>query len=239
MTCITELAGGSTRAATVTPAATFAGPGVLFRATDVFRPLRREVGTQPRRALAGRRFVSRVEWGADERLRGDTREVGRTDPTRQPVRTLTLHHTATPNADPDPAATVRSLLRCHAVERGLGDLSYAFLIDADGRIYEGRHGSGDPANHAGHCAGGPAEDLGIALLGDFTDAVPAPAARRSLLYLLTGLVAWHRLDPFTGVRCADPPYAGPRLVDDLTEVRRDVAHLLGLLAAPGDLLVRR
>ena len=57
-----------------------------------------------------------------------------------------VHHTAGVNHDPDPAATVRAIFAYHAVVQGWGDIGYNFLVDADGRIYEGRHSGapGDP-----------------------------------------------------------------------------------------------
>ena len=76
-------------------------------------------------------IISRAAWGADENLMTWT-------PEYRTVRKFVVHHTATSNGDLDPAATVRAIYYYHAVTRGWGDIGYNYLIDAQGRIYEGR-----------------------------------------------------------------------------------------------------
>ena len=84
-------------------------------------------------------IVLRAGWGADERLRFDSSGKETWPPAFYPVQKLIVHHTATQNDDPDPAATIRSIYYYHAVTQGWGDIGYNFLIDESGRIYEGRH----------------------------------------------------------------------------------------------------
>ena len=77
-------------------------------------------------------YYSRAAWGADESLRVPN------PPAFFPVQTLTVHHTVSPNDDPDPAATVRAIYAQHVVANGFDDIGYQLLIDARGCVYEGR-----------------------------------------------------------------------------------------------------
>lgn len=134
---------------------------------------------------------------------------------------MTVHHTATTDNDPDPAAAVRAIYRYHAVDQGFGDIGYQYLIDEFGIVYEGRWsgsastscgsagGTGaDFAHEEGtglmvtgaHVGGWNSENLGVALLGDFTDrrrsgVDPKPAAVSSLEDLLAELAVRQDLDP--------------------------------------------
>ncbi|MFN2318080.1 MAG: N-acetylmuramoyl-L-alanine amidase, partial [Dermatophilaceae bacterium] len=121
---------------------------------------------------------SRADWGADESIRD-------WDPEFHPVQALTVHHTATANDDPDPAATVRAIYRYHAVDQGWGDIGYQYLIDEQGVVYEGRwsgtastscvtaKGDGSDFGHedetdrmvtGGHAGGYNSGNMGVALL---------------------------------------------------------------------------
>jgi len=150
---------------------------------------------------AGPPILPRAAWGADESLRRSTGVF-------HPVRKLVVHHTVTPNRDPDPADTIRRIYGQH-LARDAGrwsDIGYHFLIDAQGRIYEGRHARSyddgethdgeDPfgravqGSHAGEVNAGT---MGVALLGDFTDEPPQDAALDSLVRLLAWKCAAHGL----------------------------------------------
>lgn len=155
-------------------------------------------------AVAATSVISRAGWGADESLRFDAAGQEKWPPAYYPAQKLTAHHTATTNADPDPAATVRAIYRYHAVDRGWGDIGYQYLVDESGRVYEGRwSGSdGDPAHDAtgkvvtaAHVAGYNSGNVGVALLGTLTSQAPTPAAQHSLEQLLADLATRHTIDP--------------------------------------------
>jgi hypothetical protein len=134
----------------------------------------------------GPTIISRAAWGADEGLMTWA-------PEYRVVRKFVIHHTATSNGDLDPAATVRAIYYYHAVTRGWGDIGYNYLIDAQGRIYEGRKGGeGVVGGHAKQYAWG---SIGISLIGDY-DQVDVPTAMQSAL---VELMAWkgnlHFVDP--------------------------------------------
>jgi len=146
-------------------------------------------------------IITRAEWGADESLRSGTPEFAT-------IRKLVVHHTVTTNDDPDPAATVRAIYQSHTQQNGWNDIGYNFLVDAQGRVYEGRWARGYESNelHSGEATDGRgvigAHDLnyntgscGVALLGTFDDTVPTPAAIDALVRVLAWKASVHTIDP--------------------------------------------
>ncbi|MCK8678201.1 peptidoglycan recognition protein family protein [Streptomyces lichenis] len=141
--------------------------------------------------------ITRADWGADETKAVATRVFA-------PARAVTVHHTVTANRDPDPAATIRAIFELHAVRNGWGDIGYHFLVDGEGRVYEGRasgddgppgHNSANEVVTAFHTGGFNTGNIGVALLGDLDKAPPTPAARRALTRLAAALTDRHTLDP--------------------------------------------
>lgn len=172
-------------------------------------------------AAAAANCRSRADWGADESLRTWAPEF-------HPAQVLTVHHTATANDDPDPAATVRAIYRYHAVDNGWGDIGYQYLIDEAGVVYEGRwsgktsrscltaggdgsdfaHDTSDPTDPivtGAHVGGWNSGNVGVALLGTLSTVDPKPAAVNGLEDLLAGLATRHHLDP----QRLDTPYVNP------------------------------
>lgn len=179
-------------------------------------------------ALDNARCRSRAEWGADESLRFDGSGAEQWPPAFHDAQVTTVHHTATRNDEPDPAATVRAIYRYHAVDRGWGDIGYQYLVDANGVVYEGRwSGTASPTCSAGgdgsafaheagsdrvvtgaHTAGWNSGNVGVALLGDFTDAgagaEPSTFAVESLEDVLAELARRHSKDPLATVTYTNP-----------------------------------
>jgi peptidoglycan/xylan/chitin deacetylase (PgdA/CDA1 family) len=182
--------------------------------------------------------IPRAAWGADESFRFDSAGKENWPPTFWPIQKIIIHHTATQNFDPNPAGTVRTIYHDEALRHGLGDISYNFLIDEQGRIYEGRHsrqygpgesptgqdqfGNGVAAAHAyGHSSG----TVGIALLGDLRGLDATPRARAALDRLVAWITATHHIDPSgssvyrnpaTGATTTFPNIAGHRDVNNTT-----------------------
>lgn len=180
---------------------TRSGPAVRF-----------SIPTELPRAF-GLKYLSRACWGADESLRYNDKGAEAWPPAYSPAQALTVHHTVTANDDPDPAATIRAIYRYHAVDLGWGDIGYHFLIDEAGRLYEGRWSGPDgiPAHRedgqvvtAGHVFNFNPGNIGIALLGDFTERVPSAAASWTLTLVLAGLARVHGLDPLGTVHYVNP-----------------------------------
>ena len=166
-------------------------------------PLRLTAGVYPQPTV-----TPRSGWGANEALRFDASGKEVWPPAFYPVQKVVVHHTATQNADPDPAATIRSIYYYHAVTQAWGDIGYNFLIDESGRIYEGRYSrsyaagvspTGQDLNGNGvtaaHAYGYNSGTVGIALLGTLTNQDATPAARSALEHLIAWIDGSRGIDP--------------------------------------------
>ncbi|MDP8970783.1 MAG: Ig-like domain-containing protein [Actinomycetota bacterium] len=171
------------------------------------------VGRRPAGAAAAfANCVSRADWGADESLRSSSRSYAA-------VQAMTVHHTVTKNNDPDPEATVRAIYTYHTQDLGWDDIGYQYLIDEQGRLYEGRwsgadsvscetaggdgtdfaHNSLDELVTGAHTGGYNTGNIGVALLGDFRGLEPKAAAVSALEDGLAELATRHGLDPLSTV----------------------------------------
>ncbi len=130
-------------------------------------------------------ILSRAAWGADETIvRAPASYASR-------LRLAVVHHTAgrRPATPEESAAVVRGIQVYHVEGNGWNDIGYSFLIDPFGQVFEGRAGGVNRNVIGAHAAGFNTGSTGVALLGDFQRAPPAPEARAAL----TRLLAW-RLD---------------------------------------------
>jgi len=126
-------------------------------------------------------IIPRAGWGADESLRfKDGEEIW--EPEYAPIQKVILHHTVTQNRPPDPAAAIRSIYYYHAVTLGWGDIGYNFLVDWEGRVYEGRYGGGGVVG--GHALQYNRGSIGIAVLGNFQDTPVPQAALDAIVRLI-------------------------------------------------------
>ena len=152
--------------------------------------------------------ITRKGWGANEDYSHNSGGYERFAQQYAPLQKMIVHHTAGRNNDPDPTATIRAIYYDHAVIRGYGDIDYNFLIDAQGRVYEGRrsrtYASGESPTgedlQGKVVRGSHAKDyndatMGVVLLGTFTNVMPTTAARSSLVNLLAWKAERHGIDP--------------------------------------------
>ncbi|MDH6220519.1 peptidoglycan recognition protein family protein [Streptomyces pseudovenezuelae] len=162
--------------------------------------------------VRGVQYLSRPAWGADESKRYKDGKVNSPE-AYYALQAITVHHTDTPNNDPDPAATVRAIYEYHAVTLDWGDIGYHFLIDEDGNVYEGRYSGDDgvPAFDpdgdlvtAFHTAGFNSGNLGIALIGNLVDQAPTDAAKASLTRLIKVIARFKGLDPQAKITYTNP-----------------------------------
>lgn len=210
---------------------------------SVLAPEAAEVPMPDASARIGQAYRRRAAWGADESLRfgPDGQELFPT--AFFDVQTLTVHHTATANDDPDPAATVRAIYFFHTVTQDFGDIGYHLLVDRAGVVYEGRWSGPDPTPVFGLRSGGPlprmsngahvggfnAGNVGVALLGDLTTGQPTPAARESLTRVLAALARTTRLDPLGTTGYVNPISGATRTVATIAGHRDWLST-----ACPGD-----
>jgi N-acetylmuramoyl-L-alanine amidase len=188
-------------------------------------------------------LITRAGWGANEDYAENSGGYIRFAPSFDPLQKLIVHHTAGRNNDPNPAATIRAIYYNHAVQRGYGDIDYNFLIDAQGRVYEGRRAwidEPDPNPIGEDLAGNVVRGaharhyndatVGIALLGNFTNVLPTAAARTALIDLLAWKTERHGIDPK-----GSSTYVNP--VDGTTKVLRNISghRNVNETACPGQL----
>ncbi len=130
-------------------------------------------------------IISRAGWGADESLK-------RAPPRYAPaVHMVFVHHTDTPNgySAAEVPAIIQSIYVYHVRSNGWNDIGYNFLVDAYGRIFEGRAGGIDRPVIGAQTLGFNAGSVGIAVIGNGALAPLTAPARQAL----TDLIAW-RLD---------------------------------------------
>jgi hypothetical protein len=131
-------------------------------------------------------IIARAAWAA-----------GHAHPVHGPeygtVKLAFVHHTESLNGYG--AAQVPSILRgifdYHVYVRGFWDIAYNFLIDAYGRIWEGRSGGIDMAVMGAHAGGYNSESTGVAVIGSFMSVVPPRAAIHALKRLLAWKLSLH------------------------------------------------
>ena len=177
-------------------------------------------------------YLSRAAWGADESYRFKPDGSLAFGPTQFfPVQTLTVHHTAGANDDPDPAATVRAIYYYDAITQGWGDFGYHLAIDEAGTVYEGRWSGDDPLPifdttpdadgrlpmvTGAHVAAWNSGNIGVVLLGDFTSQQPTAAARSSLTHVLALLSNMQVLDPLGITNYVNPVSGTTKTVNTIS-----------------------
>ena len=186
-------------------------------------------------------MVPRATWGASEGRRGPA-EFDAT------VEKLVIHHTAIDDGSGHWTRQVREIYESETAN-GYRDIAYHFLVDPNGVIYEGRWARDYPADappdgqdargwsvRGGHARGHNPRTIGIALLGDYTRAVPTEAALASMLGLLVWKSARWNLDPTgasTYMNAQGEPETFPNIVahGQIRATECPGAHLNALLPA--------
>jgi len=147
-------------------------------------------------------IITRAEWGADESIGNKSREYS-------PLVKAIVHHTAI--TETDPAAQVRGIQRSHVLTNGWFDIGYNFLVDREGRIYEGRwarnylpgeaHSGEDLTGNlvvGAHAESHNPGSVGIAILGNYSNA--ATSVTDESLASVAQIIAWkfgpRSIDPY-------------------------------------------
>ncbi|ASU86270.1 N-acetylmuramoyl-L-alanine amidase [Nocardiopsis gilva YIM 90087] len=176
-----------------------------------------DTDTDPKGGLLVK-YRTRAGWGADESLRFNDEGEEEWPTAYYPVQAITVHHSAWEIGDDGAAANVRAIYHLHAVENGWGDIGYHLLIDPDGTVYEGRWSGSDlmpifrtiplpgraEAVTAGHVYQFNSGNIGICMLGDFTDRMPTQKAQDSLVHTLRALCWITGVDPVEEVEYVNP-----------------------------------
>ena len=180
------------------PARTGASPWV---AADATLPLAQPVlpagpGQPP--------IIARSAWAGHQAPASGPAEYGT-------VKLAFVHHTENSNgySQAQVATMLLAIFDYHRYVRGFHDIAYNFLIDAFGRIWEGRAGGIDAPVIGAHAGGYNLESTGVAVLGTFVGSVPPPRALAALEQLLAWKLSLHgvptlgkvsvEVDPFGAV----------------------------------------
>ncbi len=176
--------------------------------------------------------ISRSTWRATAPdLNNVTRTNGNYD-------RITLHHTAQvpgtrfDGSLSDSIDVLQKVQRNHMQQQGYGDIGYHFLIDAQGRIFEGRALQYQGA-HAGkrNSVNNNVKNIGVCMIGNYEYGQPSASAMRSLEDLLVQLRSKYGIDrssikshgELKATECPGPMLArwtssyrssGPRLASD-------------------------
>jgi hypothetical protein len=167
--------------------------GQQQRATDALARADRLLATlgQPRQSL-GVPVIARAAWGALPAL--PARMIRNSGGWKR----ITVHHSA--EAEPAPldgsaessAAALRLIQRSHLKSKmpPWGDIGYHFVIDPEGRVFQGR----DLAWQGAHAGGeNNVQNIGVCLIGNFDVEHPAQAQLESLRKLLDNLRKTYRI----------------------------------------------
>jgi hypothetical protein len=187
--------------------------------------------------------ITRAGWGANESYSHNSGGYERFAQQYAPLQKLIVHHTAGRNNDPDPVSTIRAIYYDHAVIRGYGDIDYNFLIDAQGRVYEGRrsreYAKGESPTgedlQGNVVRGSHARDyndgtMGVVLLGNFTSVMPTTAARTALVNLLAWKAERHGIDPKGASTYTNPVLGNSKYLNNISGHRN-----VNATACPGEL----
>ena len=138
-------------------------------------------------APPGISVISRTQWGNP-----DGEASPRWVPFYQRPFHLIVHHTSTPPGPNGPTGDLNAIWSFHTFDRTWGDIGYNYVIDPEGRIYEGRAG-GDTVVGA-HTQGYNIGAIGISLIGDYNAAIPPAPMLASLRRLATALANRYGID---------------------------------------------
>ena len=162
------------------------------RSETIREPGEVEIGGRKQQTIVPPVLVNRAQWGAEPFIRGNPVPLAQPSYTR-----MTFHHAACCGARTreEGIAQVKAIQDFHQDVRGWSDIGYHFLLDQEGRLYQGRpflDNRRDLENpprlaQGAHVGGFNVGNIGVSMLGCYHPAegagcqdVLSPAARDSL-----------------------------------------------------------
>ncbi len=130
----------------------------------------------------GYKIIARSEWNALAPKQGGLGQV--------PER-ITIHHTGILyKGKPDAKEALVNIQKFHQTEKGWIDIAYHYLVDLEGRIYEGRnvYKVGDTATSYD-----PAAHVSVSVLGNYEIQKPSEKQLAALEWLIRWLCAKHNI----------------------------------------------
>jgi hypothetical protein len=200
--------------------------------SDAPAPVARVVAADPTSLWGQLTIKRRAEW------RPASPDRAKMDRMTPPSR-VTLHHSAMLFRDTHPEACgahIRRIQHEHMNNRGYSDIGYHFLIDPQGRVWEGRELRWQGA-HAGNGEDNTG-NIGICLLGNFMRGGegqrPTAAQVTAMQHLVVALMHHYRFGPnaifchhdFKNTQCP-----GPHMTPVVKQLIRELSSSGGAAAA--------
>jgi hypothetical protein len=141
-------------------------------------------------------FLGRRDWGAKERWRNGSPSYNAT------IKQVHVHHTVNSNSygRKDVPAMIRGMYAYHTKSLGWSDIGYNFLVDRFGRIWVGRAGGPRKAVRGAHTLGFNGKSTGVAVIGNFEEAVPSTAVIAAVARIAAWKLARYGRNPRGRVR---------------------------------------
>ena len=158
--------------------------------SDLGRLRHGQVGIENAGVAGGLQILNRDRWKAKAPV------VARLTRTPRPYDRITVHHSAEHSSDlgrqssSEVADILRRIQRFQMRDRGFGDIGYHFLIDPQGRIWQGRTMDWQGAHSNGD---NNIANIGICLLGNYDVERPSDKSLRAMEKLIGALGQRHRI----------------------------------------------
>lgn len=142
----------------------------------------------------GPNIITRSQWGSPEP------NWSSWPPEYARLNRVVLHHTATTETG-DSYADMRAIWQYHARTLGWGDVGYHYIIDSQGRIFEGRFKDKDYSARnkveviGGHTYGNNTGTIGISMIGNYEVRQPSGAALEAMAHVTGYKLAPYGIDP--------------------------------------------
>ncbi len=139
-------------------------------------------------------IISREQWGNPEPNWSEW------TPEYAKLTRVILHHTATTESG-DSYADMRAIWYYHAKTLGWGDIGYHYVVDSQGRIFEGRYYDKAYARQnrveviGGHAYGNNYGTVGVSMIGNYQVSTPTTQALNSMARITGYKLAPYKIDP--------------------------------------------
>lgn len=181
-------------------------------------------------ALDGQpRIITRTEWGCPEANNPEWA------PEYAELTRAIVHHTASTESS-DSYADVRAIWQYHAKSLGWGDIGYNYIVDSQGRIFQGRYTDEYQAAKlhqdvvGGHAYNSNVGTVGVSVIGNYVIQQPTAASIDSVAKIIGYKLAKYRVAPSDSAAYAQTVIGhyqvwqtscpGTNLINNLDNIRR-------------------